>query len=56
VAEVHLFTLVCPVILDSDGNHIAGCGKGWESTNRTEACTGCGMVGKVIDVTFVQPV
>ena len=49
-----VFTLVCSALTGSDGRRLAGCGKGWTTTNRTEACGTCGELGEVRDVVLVQ--
>jgi hypothetical protein len=45
-----VYTLVCTVRLDNEGNRVTGCGRGWLSNNRTEGCPSCSEVGLVRDV------
>lgn len=55
LVRVLMYTLVCPVKTNEKGERISGCGQGWESTSRTQPCSGCGLPGVVRDTTLVIP-
>jgi len=44
---MNIYTHVCPRVSDDKGNHIKGCGKGWNSNELVEKCSTCGDVSQL---------